>query len=84
VHLRLKAYRCLANQHNLKEMQFDSRNTKKVWRGLVELSFKQIMDICSTVVAPSEKTYRHLKDKMWQTAAVVDFRRREDGTIEAI
>ena len=67
MHLRLKAYRCLANQHNLKEMQFDSRNTKKVWRGLAELSFGQIIVICSTGVAASEKTYRHLKDKMRKT-----------------
>ena len=48
------------------------------------LSFKQIADMCGTSVAQIERTYYHLNDEIRLTNALADYRRNEDGTIEAI
>jgi integrase len=55
--------------------------TQRVMSGL---SLRQVADMCGTSVAMIEKTYWHLNDEMRKTAAMADFRRRDDGTIEII
>ena len=48
------------------------------------ISFKQIADMCGTSVAQIERTYYYLNDEIRLTNALADYRRNEDGTIEAI
>ena len=55
--------------------------TQRIMSGL---SFKQIADMCGTSVAQIERTYYHLNDEIRLTNALADYRRNEDGTIEAI
>ena len=55
--------------------------TQRIMSGL---SFKQIADKCGTSVAQIERTYYHLNDEIRLTNALADYRRNEDGTIEAI
>ena len=55
--------------------------TQRIMAGL---SFRQVVDMCGTSIAMIEKTYWHLNDEMWKTAAMADYRRREDWTIEVI
>ena len=55
--------------------------TQRIMAGL---SFRQVADMCGTSIAMIEKTYWHLNDEMRKTAAMADYIRREDGTIEVI
>ena len=55
--------------------------TQRIMSGL---SYRQVADMYGTSVAQIERTYYHLNDEIRLTNAVADFRRREDGTIEAI
>ena len=55
--------------------------TQRIMSGL---SYRQVADMCGTSVAQIERTYYHLNDEIRLTNAVADFRRREDGKIEAI
>lgn len=40
--------------------------------------------MCGTSAAQIERTYYHLNDEICLTNALADYRRDEDGTIEAI
>ena len=55
--------------------------TQRIMSGL---SFRQIADMCGTSVVQIERTYYHLNDEIRITNAVADYRRLEDGTIEAV
>ena len=55
--------------------------TQRIMAGL---NYRQVADMCGTSVTMIEKTYWHLNDEMWKTAAMADYRRCEDGTIEVI
>ena len=55
--------------------------TQRIMAGL---SFRHVADMCGTSIAMIEKTYWHLNDEMRKTAAMADYIRREDGTIEVI
>ena len=55
--------------------------TQRIMSGL---SFKQIADMCGTSVAQIERTYYRLNDEIRLNNALADYRRNEDGTIEAI
>ena len=53
-------------------------------RTMAGLSLRQVADMCGTSVTMIEKIYWHLNDEMRKTAAMADYIRREDGTIEVI
>ena len=55
--------------------------TQRIMAGL---SLRQVADMCGTSVAMIEQTYWHLNDEMRKTAALADYRLREDGTVEII
>ena len=55
--------------------------TQRIMAGL---GYRAIADMCGTSVTMIEKTYWHLNDEMRKTAAMADYIRREDGTIEVI
>ena len=55
--------------------------TQRIMAGL---SLRQVADMCGTSVAMIEQTYWHLNDEMKKTAALADYRLREDGTVEII
>jgi len=55
--------------------------TQRIMSGL---NYRQIADMCGTSVAQIEKTYYHLNDEIRLTNALADYKRKADGTIEAI
>ena len=48
------------------------------------LNFREIADMCGTSVAQIENTYWHLNEEIRLTSAVVDYKRKSDGTIEPV
>ena len=52
--------------------------TQRIMSGL---NFREIADMCGTSVAMIESTYWHLNDAIRLSNAVVDYRRKSDGTI---
>ena len=55
--------------------------TQRIMAGL---SYSLVADMCGRSIMIIEKTYWHLNDEMRKTAAMADYIRREDGTIEVI
>ena len=55
--------------------------TQRIMSGL---DFRSIADMCGTSITQIENTYWHLNDAIRLTSAVADYKRRSDGTIEAI
>ena len=55
--------------------------TQRIMAGL---SLRKVADMCGTSVAMIVQMYQHLNDEMRKTAALADYRLREDRTVEVI